>query len=299
MPAEAAPYEHPARAAKCDWNGERVGRIFELHPSLVETGRAAVLDLDLRVVRMLGGAEIRYTPIRRYPSSAFDLSVIAGLREHAGKLESGLASFAGPLLESIEFVRAVFGAAAAGGTEERLVPPDGRLAPSGRFPRRKSARFARGSSTGMRGLGVRTARVSTRRAKPGGWVKRERGLCRWCGAAVPARRFTFCGDACVHEWKLRTDPGYLREQVFARDRGVCAPAASTRKRCGGTSASSTAAPAGAIRKRMGIAAASLGCRPHRPGGRRRRGMRPLEYADAVPEVSSRGDVSAAAAIGGH
>jgi len=26
----------------------------------------------------------------------------------------------------------------------------------------------------------------------------------------------------VHEWRLRTDPGYLREQVFRRDRGVCA-----------------------------------------------------------------------------
>ena len=26
----------------------------------------------------------------------------------------------------------------------------------------------------------------------------------------------------MHEWKLRTDPGYLREQVFKRDRGVCA-----------------------------------------------------------------------------
>ena len=26
----------------------------------------------------------------------------------------------------------------------------------------------------------------------------------------------------MHEWKLRTNPGYLREQVFARDRGVCA-----------------------------------------------------------------------------
>ena len=26
----------------------------------------------------------------------------------------------------------------------------------------------------------------------------------------------------MHEWKLRTDPGYLREQVFLRDRGVCA-----------------------------------------------------------------------------
>jgi len=26
----------------------------------------------------------------------------------------------------------------------------------------------------------------------------------------------------VHEWKLRTDPAYLREQVFLRDHGVCA-----------------------------------------------------------------------------
>jgi len=64
--------------------------------------------------------------------------------------------------------------------------------------------------------------VSTERKKAGGWVKRERGACRWCGAEVPKGRFTFCGAPCVHEWKLRTDPGYLREQVFARDRGVCA-----------------------------------------------------------------------------
>jgi 5-methylcytosine-specific restriction protein A len=64
--------------------------------------------------------------------------------------------------------------------------------------------------------------VSTRRTTPGGWVKRQRQPCRWCGGEVPSRRLTFCGDACVHEWKLRTDPGYLRAQVFARDRGVCA-----------------------------------------------------------------------------
>jgi 5-methylcytosine-specific restriction protein A len=65
--------------------------------------------------------------------------------------------------------------------------------------------------------------VSTRRAKPGGWVaERRRGLCRWCTAAVPKGRLTFCGESCVHEWKLRTDAGYLRAQVFARDHGVCA-----------------------------------------------------------------------------
>ena len=49
-----------------------------------------------------------------------------------------------------------------------------------------------------------------------------RGLCRWCSLEVPPRRFTFCSDYCVHEWKLRSQPGYLREQIFKRDRGVCA-----------------------------------------------------------------------------
>jgi 5-methylcytosine-specific restriction endonuclease McrA len=71
--------------------------------------------------------------------------------------------------------------------------------------------------------------MSTSRTMPGGHADRARlargvngrPLCRWCNLEVPARRFTFCSDFCVHEWKLRTDPGYLRDQVFARDRGVC------------------------------------------------------------------------------
>jgi len=106
QPAAAAPYEHPARAADLFWKGQRVGRVFELHPSLIETGRAAVLDLDLDRVRALAAAaELRYTPIRRYPSSAFDLSVIAGLRDPAGELQSKVRSFAGPLVESVEFLR--------------------------------------------------------------------------------------------------------------------------------------------------------------------------------------------------
>jgi 5-methylcytosine-specific restriction endonuclease McrA len=49
-----------------------------------------------------------------------------------------------------------------------------------------------------------------------------RPLCRWCNLEVPVRRFTFCSDWCVHEWKLRTDPGYLREKVLQRDKGICA-----------------------------------------------------------------------------
>jgi 5-methylcytosine-specific restriction protein A len=52
--------------------------------------------------------------------------------------------------------------------------------------------------------------------------RRRRRPCRWCGGEVPNGRYTFCGEACVREWKLRTDAGYLRTQVFARDHGVCA-----------------------------------------------------------------------------
>ncbi|MGA2133786.1 MAG: HNH endonuclease [Bryobacteraceae bacterium] len=65
--------------------------------------------------------------------------------------------------------------------------------------------------------------MSTRRTQPGGWaIDGRRQPCRWCRGEVSKGRRTFCSAACVHEWKLRTDPGYLREQVFLRDRGVCA-----------------------------------------------------------------------------
>ena len=71
--------------------------------------------------------------------------------------------------------------------------------------------------------------MSTRRTMPGGWAALRtlprgatgRCLCRWCATEVPRRRRTFCSDDCVHQWRLRSDAGYLREQVLKRDRGVC------------------------------------------------------------------------------
>jgi phenylalanyl-tRNA synthetase beta chain len=117
VPAEARGYEHPARAAAIQWNGAVAGRLFELHPRFVETGRAAILDLDLRLVESLLADRTKYTPIRRYPSSAFDLSVIAPSRELAGKLEAAIAGFAGPLMESIQFVRQYAGPPLGEGTK--------------------------------------------------------------------------------------------------------------------------------------------------------------------------------------
>src|SRR5580693_4152314 len=65
------------------------------------------------------------------------------------------------------------------------------------------------------------AGVMAREALPLG--PHGRPLCRWCLMEILAkRRRTFCSDYCVHQWRLRSDPGYLRDQVYLRDAGVCA-----------------------------------------------------------------------------
>ncbi len=98
-------WEHPARCAELWWNGQQFGRLGELHPSLVENGRAAVLDIDLALLQELTPERASYTPVRRFPTSAFDLSVIAGARELAGSLELDIRRFAGELAEKVEYVR--------------------------------------------------------------------------------------------------------------------------------------------------------------------------------------------------
>ncbi len=105
QPAPARQFEHPARAADIVWRGATVGRLFEFHPLLIETGRASVLDVDLRAMQAAAPREKQYQPLRRFPASAFDLSVVAAAREPAGGIGKKLAAFAGDALVSIEFLR--------------------------------------------------------------------------------------------------------------------------------------------------------------------------------------------------
>ncbi len=65
-----------------------------------------------------------------------------------------------------------------------------------------------------------TKRIAPRPPQPRG-PNGER-LCRYCHQPVPKGRLTMCSKECAHEWMLRRDPGYVREQVYKRDRGVCA-----------------------------------------------------------------------------
>jgi phenylalanyl-tRNA synthetase beta chain len=108
--AAARPFEHPERAATVSWRNQDIGRLFELHPSLGVEGRAAILDLDLALLQRLATGEVRYQPLRRFPTSAFDLSVVASLREPAGNIEHLLKNTAGRDLVEIEFVRQYTGA---------------------------------------------------------------------------------------------------------------------------------------------------------------------------------------------
>ncbi len=103
-------YEHPRRAADV-WHGQtKVGRLFEFHPRMfesktVEGGRAAVLDLDLSRLFEAQPEAARYQPLRRFPESAFDLSVLAGSRVLIADVQSALEKLAGDPLLSIVFLR--------------------------------------------------------------------------------------------------------------------------------------------------------------------------------------------------
>ncbi len=98
-------WDHLARCAVLSWRGRVIGRLSELHPSLLDSGRAAILDLDLALLQELKPDRATYKPVRRFPTSAFDLSVIADARELAGNLELRIRQLAGDRAEAVEYVR--------------------------------------------------------------------------------------------------------------------------------------------------------------------------------------------------
>ena len=115
-PVAARAYEHPARTAHILYMGEVIGRLFEFHPSMVK-GRGSVLDLNIDALMRLCPQAGKYRPIRRFPSSAFDLSVIAQERALVGDIQRQLSELAGTALERIEFVRQYSGAPLPEGTK--------------------------------------------------------------------------------------------------------------------------------------------------------------------------------------
>jgi len=108
--ARARGYEHPVRATEIHWRGSVIGRLFELHPSLLADegieGRAFLFDVDLQLAQQLSATqETKYRPLRKYPTSGFDLSVVTELNRPVAQIQDDLTKFAQPELASIDFIR--------------------------------------------------------------------------------------------------------------------------------------------------------------------------------------------------
>lgn len=109
-PTNARVYEHPARVGEIEWRRQVVGRLFELHPAVLESegveGRAVVFDIDLRLTEELAAQGFFcYRPPRKYPTSGLDLSIVTDLKTPVAAIQDGLIAAAGSDLASIEFVR--------------------------------------------------------------------------------------------------------------------------------------------------------------------------------------------------
>jgi phenylalanyl-tRNA synthetase beta chain len=95
---------HPERAAHVEISGQQVGDLYELYPGLLDRGRAAILYLDLDALQALLSQRQAYRPLRRFPTSSFDLSIVAGTHELVANLENKLRQFAGDGLISLQFL---------------------------------------------------------------------------------------------------------------------------------------------------------------------------------------------------
>jgi phenylalanyl-tRNA synthetase beta chain len=108
--APARSFEHPTRVASVVWGQEMVGRFFELHPSSLHAegveGRAFVIDLDLRLLQQLTArSQVKYSPLRKYPTSGFDLSVLTALHLPVAQIEADLRALGGSDIVMVDFVR--------------------------------------------------------------------------------------------------------------------------------------------------------------------------------------------------
>lgn len=72
--------------------------------------------------------------------------------------------------------------------------------------------------------------INKSRKMKGGYInpdslpKNEAGyrMCRWCSGSVLPPKRTFCSADCIHEHRLRTQPKYVRQCCYYRDKGICA-----------------------------------------------------------------------------
>jgi phenylalanyl-tRNA synthetase beta chain len=74
------------------------------------------MDVDLRRMQELADrAQVKYSPLRKYPTSGFDLSVVTALHLPVAQIEADLKALGGADLVLVDFVRQYAGSPLAEG----------------------------------------------------------------------------------------------------------------------------------------------------------------------------------------
>jgi phenylalanyl-tRNA synthetase beta chain len=97
---------HPRAAGELLVGDEVVGTFGMLHPELEQKaeldGTAAVIELDLEVLAVIGVAARKYKPIPSLPAATRDIALVVPDDIAAGDVEGAIRSSGGDLVESVE-----------------------------------------------------------------------------------------------------------------------------------------------------------------------------------------------------
>lgn len=96
---------HPGRAADLFVNGEKVGTVGEVHPTVCANygvkARVVAADLDLDKLFELRGGEPQFAPLPKHPATSRDLALVADEAAPAADLAGCIKANAGENLESL------------------------------------------------------------------------------------------------------------------------------------------------------------------------------------------------------
>ena len=107
LKAEAKePFLHPGRCGGIYVNGQYLGYIGEIHPTVMEyydmPQRAVVFDLDFSILCRESDQTIVYESVSKYPAVEIDLAFVADVNVTAGSIEKVLKKAGGEYLTSVK-----------------------------------------------------------------------------------------------------------------------------------------------------------------------------------------------------
>ena len=101
-----SPMFHPGRAARLTANGEEIGVLGEIHPTVCENFEIGlpcyVAELDILKMFSLVDDNVKYKALPKFPAAERDIAVLVEKTTAVGELEATMIKASGEILEDIE-----------------------------------------------------------------------------------------------------------------------------------------------------------------------------------------------------